>query len=587
MGKSEDKGLLNRGGGETINLRETSPEGSLCKDGGESSTSSLNDNAPWYIRFWRREKLMIFIIIGVCLGFLVGISCNKPIQNLDQPIRKNVLLILGFPGELLMRMLKMLILPLIVSSLIVGLAELDQRASGRLGKRAVLYYMGTTMCAVILGIILVVAIYPGGNKQEAEGEKEDKRVRPLDSFLDLIRNMFPDNLVKACIAQLVTGVKFEKHDERTTVWSSNETLADQMNWNHWEVNQTALQNQTNSEWKYLTYQSVLNGTNVTMVKEWREVKMPDKPSDKGSTNVLGLVVFSIVVGLMLGKMGKKGRVFVDWMIVLNDIVMELVGWVMWYSPIGIWSLISAKFASMNDIEGTFEKLALYMVTVIVGLIIHSFLVLPAIFAVVTRKNPFRFATGLIKALLTAFGTSSSSATLPVTFSCLEDNLRVDKRVTRFVLPIGATINMDGTALYEAVGAIFIAQNSGLDLDFGQYVAVSLTATLASIGAAGIPQAGLVTMLIVLQTIGLPEDAVTLILAVDWFLDRVRTTVNVLGDAYGAGIVHHLSQRELQQMDEDQKALDEVHRVEEGFENFTGKHDENPPNMNMYNGLTAL
>ena len=427
-----------------------------------------------------------------------------------------------------MRMLKMLILPLIVSSLIVGLASLDQRASGRLGKRAVCYYMGTTFCAVALGIILVIAIYPGGTRQEVEQNKQDKRVRPLDSFMDLIRNMFPDNLVKACIAQVVTGVKFTSFNTKETVWTSDETLAGKNGWEYWRVNQTAQQNETNSDWKFHTYQKMLNNTNVTMVKQWREVKMPGKSEDKGSTNVLGLVVFSIVVGLLLGRMGKKGRVFVDWMIVLNDIVMEMVGWVMWYSPVGIWSLIVAKFASMDNIEETFQSLALYMVTVIVGLIIHSCVVLPAIYAVVTRKNPLKFAGGLIKALLTAFGTSSSSATLPVTFACLEDNLRIDKRVTRFVLPIGATINMDGTALYEAVGAIFIAQNAGLDLDFGQYIAVSLTATLASIGAAGIPQAGLVTMLIVLQTIGLPEDAITLILAVDWFLDRVRTTVNVLG-----------------------------------------------------------
>lgn len=361
-----------------------------------------------------------------------------------------------------MRMLKMLILPLIVSSLIVGLAELDQRASGRLGKRAVCYYMGTTMCAVILGIILVVAINPGGQQQEVDEGKADKRVRPLDSFMDLIRNMFPDNLVKACIAQLVTGVKFENFNTKETIWTRDETLADQFGWNHWKVNQSISQrNSTESGWKYYQYQTMLNNTNVTIVKEWRVVKMPAKSSDKGSTNVLGLVVFSIVVGLLLGKMGKKARVFVDWMIVLNDIVMQMVGWVMWYSPVGIWSLIVAKFASMDDIEQTFQSLALYMVTVIVGLIIHSFIVLPAIFAVCTRKNPFKFAGGLVKALLTAFGTSSSSATLPVTFSCLEDNLGVDKRVTRFVLPIGATINMDGTALYEAVGAIFIAQNSGI------------------------------------------------------------------------------------------------------------------------------
>lgn len=567
MVSGDDKSLLNRG--ETFNLRDPSPKGSLCKDGNSSTSSVSNDDAKWYVRFWRREKLMIFIILGVALGFLVGLTCNKPIQNLEEPTRSTVLTFLGFPGEILMRMLKMLILPLIVSSLIVGLAELDQRASGRLGSRAVLYYMGTTLCAVILGIILVVTIYPGG-KASPSDEKQDRQVRAIDSFLDLIRNMFPDNLIKACIMQMTTGVKTIKIDVVEHIWDVNKHLPNET---------TAIKA------KYDLMTELRNGTNVTFYKTWRDIQVAGKGKYGGSTNVLGLVVFSLAVGMLLGRMGKKARNFVEWMITLNDIVMELVTWVMWYSPIGIWSLIAAKFASMNDISGTFESLLLYMVTVIVGLIIHSFVVLPVIYVVFTRKNPLTYVGGLVKALLTAFGTSSSSATLPVTFRCLEENNGIDKRVTRFVLPIGATINMDGTALYEAVAAIFIAQASGMNLNFGQYIAVSLTATLASIGAAGIPQAGLVTMLIVLQTIGLPEDAITLIISVDWFLDRIRTTVNVLGDAFGAGIVAHLSRDDLLEMDAHQSAEE---RMEEGFENYTSKNPNEPqPPLNMYEGLTAM
>lgn len=408
----------------------------------------------------------------------------------------------------------MLILPLIVSSLIIGLAELDQRACGRLGRRAVLYYMSTTLIAVILGIVLVVSINPGSSARNNDPEEEQKKeVRAVDSFLDLIRNMFPENLIQACIAQLTTGVKKIEVDKRNvTLKTYNETL-------------NALKN------KIKVKTILVNGTNITYYETYRIVKVAGKATYGGSTNVLGLVVFSLAVGMILGKLGKKGRYFVMWMTTLNDIVMEMVKLVMWYSPIGIWSLIAAKFAEMDNISGTFESLGKYMGTVIGGLLIHSIIILPTIYVIFTRKNPLKYVKGIVQALLTAFGTSSSSATLPVTFRCLEEVNNIDKRVTRFVLPIGATINMDGTALYEAVAAIFIAQAEGLNLNFGQYVAVSLTATLASIGAAGIPQAGLVTMLIVLQTIGLPEEAAALIIAVDWFLDRIRTTVNVLGKRY--------------------------------------------------------
>merc|ERR1719402_1926836 len=164
--------------------------------------------------------------------------------------------------------------------------------------------------------------------------------------------------------------------------------------------------------------------------------------------------------------------------------------------------------------------------------------------VVTRTLPFRFIGNMTNALTTAFGTGSSSATLPITMGLLEDRNGVDPRISRFILPIGATINMDGTALYEAVAAIFISQVNGMVLGIGQILAISITATAASIGAAGIPQAGLVTMVMVLETVGLPPEDVTIILAVDWLLDRFRTTINVLGDSLGAGIVYHLSKDEL-------------------------------------------
>lgn len=176
----------------------------------------------------------------------------------------------------------------------------------------------------------------------------------------------------------------------------------------------------------------------------------------------------------------------------------------------------------------------------------------------------------------------SAGTLPVTFRCLEENLGIDKRVTRFVLPVGATINMDGTALYEAVAAIFIAQMNGIDLDGGQIVTVSLTATLASVGAASIPSAGLVTMLLILTAVGLPTQDISLLVAVDWLLDRMRTSVNVVGDSFGAGIVYHLSKAELDTIDSHHKGHEDIEMTKtQSIYDDMKNHRENNSNQCVF------
>merc|ERR1719411_2269723 len=218
------------------------------------------------------------------------------------------------------------------------------------------------------------------------------------------------------------------------------------------------------------------------------------------------------------------------------------------APVGVFFLIGGQILEMEDFSVVAGQLGLYFMTVLIGLFVHGFVVLPIIYSICTRKLPFRFIANMTKAFTTAFGTASSSATLPVTMNLLEEKNGVDPRISRFVLPIGATINMDGTALYEAVAALFIAQVRNMSMSVGQIVAISITATAASIGAAGIPQAGLVTMVMVLDTVGLPSHLVSMILSVDWLLDRFRTAINVLGDSIGAGLVSHLSKGELDQLE---------------------------------------
>uniref|UniRef100_P24942-2 Isoform GLAST-1A of Excitatory amino acid transporter 1 n=1 Tax=Rattus norvegicus TaxID=10116 RepID=P24942-2 len=408
---------------------------------------------------------------------------------------------------------------LTVSAVIVGMAALDSKASGKMGMRAVVYYMTTTIIAVVIGIIIVIIIHPGkGTKENMYREGKIVQVTAADAFLDLIRNMFPPNLVEACFKQFKTS--YEKRSFKVPI-QANETLLGAVINNVSEAMET-----------------------LTRIRE----EMVPVPGSVNGVNALGLVVFSMCFGFVIGNMKEQGQALREFFDSLNEAIMRLVAVIMWYAPLGILFLIAGKILEMEDMGVIGGQLAMYTVTVIVGLLIHAVIVLPLLYFLVTRKNPWVFIGGLLQALITALGTSSSSATLPITFKCLEENNGVDKRITRFVLPVGATINMDGTALYEALAAIFIAQVNNFDLNFGQIITISITATAASIGAAGIPQAGLVTMVIVLTSVGLPTDDITLIIAVDWFLDRLRTTTNVLGDSLGAGIVEHLSRHELKNRD---------------------------------------
>jgi len=447
----------------------------------------------------RSSALTLATLGGVIGGVVFGLLLR---QRGESWTDREVMYV-TYIGELFLRMLKALILPLIVPSLITAVGSLDMSLSGKVGLRAILYYMGTTILAVILGIILVVTIHPGVHGQtEAKEDSEARVVTTPDTLMDLLRNMFPPNLIQATMQQY-----------RTSLIKPGFTYNDS---------------------------GQIRDPNVTY--SWKS-----KGEWTNGSNILGLVFFAVVFGIALAKMGEKGKPLLDFFTCLSDAMMTITTWVINMAPVGVFFLIGGQVLGTDDFGTVLNQLGWYFTTVMLGLFIHGFIVLPIILTVFTRSLPFRFIGNMTNAFTTAFGTGSSSATLPVTISLLEEKNKVDPRVCRFVLPIGATINMDGTALYEAVAAIFIAQVNGKILSIGQILAISITATAASIGAAGIPQAGLVTMVMVLETVGLPAKDVTIILAVDWLLDRFRTSINVLGDSIGAGLVYHLSRDELDSM----------------------------------------
>ncbi|XP_055993056.1 neutral amino acid transporter B(0) [Sorex fumeus] len=453
----------------------------------EQEEEGGGDGAGARLRRCLRANLLVLltvaaVVAGVVLGLVVLESRGG--AALDPASLEAF----SFPGELLLRMLKMIILPLVVCSLVGGAASLDPSALGRLGAWALLFFMVTTLLASALGVGLALALQPGAGYAVtntsvgalgSEPEAPSKEV--VDSFLDLVRNIFPSNLVSATFRSYSTSYVPQN----------------------------------------------ISG-NLVKVPTGKEVE---------GMNILGLVVFSIVFGVALRKLGPDGELLISFFNSFNDATMVLVSWIMWYAPLGILFLVASKILESGDVRELFASLGKYILCCLLGHAIHGLVVLPLIYFLFTRKNPYRFLWGIVSALATAFGTSSSSATLPLMMKCVEERNGVSRHISRFILPIGATVNMDGAALFQCVAAVFIAQLSHRSLDFVSIITILVTATASSVGAAGIPAGGVLTLAIILEAVNLPVN-ISLILAVDWLVDRSCTVLNVEGDAFGAGLLQN-------------------------------------------------
>ncbi len=395
------------------------------------------------------KKTGNLILTGMLIGTILGVVGGIYAGDFFIEIR--------FIGTMFLNALKMIVVPLIVASMIVGVTTLgDVSKLGKTTGKTLLYYLVTTGFSVLIGIILVNLIKPGVGVESFGAFIPDLVANSKGkTFLDVVVGLIPPNIIEAA----------------------------------------------------------------------------------ASGKVLPLIVFSLLFGAVLTTIGEKGKPVIHFFEGLNAAIMKLVNWIIYFAPLGVMALIGGIVAENRDSLGDLlSSLGLYSFTVIIGLLIHAVIILPLMLKIFTGRKPMQYFLNMGQALTTAFTTASSSATLPVTMECIEEKNNVDKRAASFVLPLGATINMDGTALYEAVAALFIAQIYGIDLSFSAQIIIFLTATLASIGAAGIPHAGTVTMVFVLSAVGLPLEGIGLIWAIDWFLDRCRTTVNVWGDSVGAAII---------------------------------------------------
>lgn len=406
------------------------------------------------------NTLLLAILSGITAGIIIG------------GVTPDIGLSIQFLGELFLKALFVMVVPLVISSMIVGVSSLgDVRQLGPLGTRTVLFFMATTGIAVVIGLLLVLLIHPGtpgtgidANDLSSVTERLENKPATVSGLLHtILTGLVPKNLFSAMV----------------------------------------------------------------------------------NAEVLPLIIFSLVFGGVLTTIGERGQFVIRFFEGVNDAIMAMVHLLMWTAPVGIGALIAGRLGVAGGFSGFWPQLVslgAYAATVIIALLIHALIILPLILHFIGKQSVPKYAKNLSTALTTAFSTSSSSATLPITMEAVIDEHGISSRTARFVLPLGATVNMNGTAMYEAVAAMFIAQSYGIELSFAQMIIVVLTATLAGVGAAGIPEAGLVTMVIVLKAVGLPLEGVALILVIDWFLDRCRTTVNVWGDAVGAAVIDELEKK---------------------------------------------
>jgi proton glutamate symport protein len=410
------------------------------------------------------------IMLGLLFGLLFGLLC------IFTPIPSSFVINFIKPfGTIFVNALKMVAMPLILASLIVGVSNLgDISKLSRMGGKTIGIYLATTVIATTIGLVIVNIVKPGkiitaetraelmemfeDDASEKSGRaREIKEEGPLKPLVDII----PENLVE---------------------------------------------------------------------------------SASDNANMLQIVFFSIIFGIALLQIkSKKKHVVIQFFQGLNDVVIQIIHYIMMFAPYGVFALIATLIVEIAGDEPAkaveiLSALLLYSATVLAGLSLMVLLVYPSVFRIFTKVKYNNFFKGIRAAQLLAFSTSSSSATLPVTMESVEENLNVSEEVSSFVLPLGATINMDGTSLYQSVAAVFIAHAMGIELSLGSQLAIVLTAVLASIGSAGVPGAGMVMLVIVLEAAGIPAAGLALIIAPDRPLDMCRTVVNVSGDATVAMVV---------------------------------------------------
>ena len=398
------------------------------------------------------------ILIGAVLGVVVGLLLTQ--LGDTSPVHETALYLSTIFANLFVDLLKMVLIPLVFCTIVVGVANLQaHRQIHKVWKTTITFFIASMVLAMLLSLLLMNILRPGAGMhlamfQEAMTHYQYTKMLPAEFAQHFLHSLFQNPF-----AALAKG------------------------------------------------------------------------------EVLAVVVFALILGVALVVGGERYKNVLAIFQEFQDLMMRVISWIMYVAPLGIFALLTKLIATQN--AQLLTTLAEFVVIIMSLTIIHGAIVLPGLLYLFTGKSPVWFLRGAREALITAFATASSSATLPITLRCAEQNLKVPKDIASFVLPLGATLNMDGTALYEAAAALFIANLAGVDLTLVQQLIIMITAMVAAMGAPGIPSAGMVTMVLVLQSVGLPVEAIAILLPIDRILDTFRTAVNVEGDMVGSLVVQKL------------------------------------------------
>ncbi|OWF47181.1 Excitatory amino acid transporter [Mizuhopecten yessoensis] len=402
-------------------------------------------------------------------------------------------------------MLKLMVIPLIVSSVITATASLDAKSNGRISLVSIIFIVFTNSLSCVVAIALVLIMKPGdGVNSEVTETISSAGIETSDIFADLLRNIMPDNIVDMAFQQTLT---------RNDV-----------------TNETYLRNTTNG-----TDEETFRKVNKSIGKT-------------SGTNILGIIMTCLLLGIAINKAEEKGKPVLDFFNSLTGVIMIILKWLLWFTPVGVLSLIAFTTASVRDLAQNFQALGILVGLMVVGVLLHQLIIMPTLCFVLTRRNPYRFAVQIGKAWMIVLATTSSAMAFPEILSACEDHQNVDRRVSRFVAPFSVALSANGSAMFIAATSIFIGNVVGMDLNAGDIILIGILADICSMALPSIPSASIVAIVMVLTSMNIPAGSISLLFAVEWFLDRIRSTSNLVGQTHCVVVTYHFCKKSLEQSD---------------------------------------